>query len=52
MRGRLAEVVLGCSGHYIDPIRVTAIELESLSYSSSDSYSVSCIRTRLFRNKN
>ena len=31
-------------------IAVTAIQLESLSYSSSDSYSVSCIRTRLFRN--
>ena len=31
-------------------IAVTAVQLESLSYSSSDSYSVSCIRTRLFRN--
>ena len=28
MRGRLAEVVLGCSGHYIDPLDVQFIELD------------------------
>ena len=30
MRGRLAEVVLGCSGHYIDPTSVGEIVYESL----------------------